>query len=408
MNRENLSEKKKAILIISALDIWSMGKAKGGPAFEQTLKGYADRGWEVYFITANYAQFDFNEDKQSIHIIRFDLPWLKKLTGLRKIGFFAKVLWWIYFQLVAIIKGIQINNRDKINIVYGYEIFAVPAVKALSKLFNVPVVSRFQGTILMQAMKLPLWKIRVWEHFIGLKIPVDLVIMTNDGTQGDQVLKILGVSMDKVMFWMNGLDIDFFDKKLKKDEAKESLRVKDKNILLTISRLVGWKHVERSINALPFIINKYPNTLLIIVGEGPEKDKLELIVQGLKIEQYVRFDGAVPHKEIPKYFAAADIFLSFYDLSNVGNPLLEAMISGKSIVTLNNGYTGKFIINEHNGILLENTDIEKISQAIISLLGDDNQRNQLGLNAKKFADTHFWTWKERLNAEIRVVDGLLK
>ena len=82
---------------------------------------------------------------------------------------------------------------------------------------------------------------------------------------------------------------------------------------------------------------------MIIKGDGPERKILEQLSNKLGIKQYIRFEGASPHNEVPKYFATADIFLSFYDWSNVGNPLLEAMMGGKCIVTLNNGDTGRFI-----------------------------------------------------------------
>jgi len=62
---------------------------------------------------------------------------------------------------------------------------------------------------------------------------------------------------------------------------------------------------------------------MIIKGDGPERKILEQLSNKLGIKQYIRFEGASPH--------------------NVGNPLLEAMMRGKCIVTLNNGDTGRFI-----------------------------------------------------------------
>lgn len=399
---------QRRILIISALDFWSMGKDKGGSALSQTLRGYADRGWDVYFITGNRAQSDNGEPNPNIHVIRFDALWLKKLIRLRKIGFFAKILWWIYFQVAAFIKRQQLNIRRKIDVVYGYEIFAVPVAKVLSKLFHVPVVSRFQGTILVKAMKLSFWRVRMWEHVLGLSMPANLAIMTNDGTQGDHVLQKLGVNMDQVKFWINGVDLKYFNEMPEKLEAKKILNVNDKNVLVTVSRLVAWKHVERSICALPEVVRMFPSSVLVIIGDGPERGKLKRLTYELKVDQHVRFESAVPHQEIPKYLAAADIFLSFYDLSNVGNPLLEAMISGKCIITLNNGDTSRFIQNGNNGILLEYEDLPRVPQVTKQLLADEKRRKKLGSNARKFAKEHFWTWEERMDAEVQAVEMLLR
>jgi len=170
----SVSEMKlqRTILFISALDFWSMGKGKGGPALWRTLKGYADRGWEVFFITSNRPQGAATKLPENIHVLRFDAPWLKQLLQIRKVGFFANIFWWLYFQIVAFAIARRIRSKNRIDVVYGYEIYGVPVAKLLSKLWCVPVVSRFQGTSFGVG-----WgnrrfrKIRAWEHLVGLRAP---------------------------------------------------------------------------------------------------------------------------------------------------------------------------------------------------------------------------------------------
>jgi len=400
---------QKCVLIISALDYWSMGEGKGGPALYKTLTGYAERGWKVYFITGNRPQDVSDNLHKNIHVIRFDAPWLKRLIQIKKIGFFAKILWWVYFQVMAFIKARKLRTKEKFDVIYGYEIDGVPVAKLLSTLWRVPVVARFQGTSLgVDWMKRKLWRLRAWDHVVGLRIPVDLVIMTNDGTQGDRVLKSLGVNMERVRFWINGVDWELFKSLPEKAEARNYLQVNVQNVLLTVSRLVRWKRVDRALQALPEIVCSFPDTILLIVGDGPERQRLERLAKDLGVQNHVRFEGAVPHQEIPKYLAAADIFLSFYDWSNVGNPLLEAMMAGKCIVTLNNGDTGRFIRNGGNGILLEYEDLPKLPEVIKDLLANEDLRNRLGANARKFAEEHFWSWEERMEAEIAEVSRLIE
>lgn len=404
-----ITRNQKTILIISALDFWSMGKGKGAPSLWQTLKGYADRGWKVYFITGNKDKNSVDEVHPNIRVIRFDARWLKRLMCIKKIGFFARLLWWLWFQVVAFIKAQRIRANSQIDVVYGYEIIAVPVAKVLSELWHVPVVSRFQGTILRVAwMNRRFWKIRAWEHILGLKVPVDLVIMANDGTQGDRVLQQLGVNTHRVRFWMNGLNWKLFEDMPEKQEARKALNLSGAQILLAISRLDTWKRVDRSIQALPEVVKDFPNTLLVIVGDGQERERLEQLTYELGVKSSVRFESAVPHSEVPKYLAAADIFISLYDWSNVGNPLLEAMRAGKCIVTLNNGDTGRFIKNGENGILLEYEDLPKLSVIIKELLAHEELRDKLGANARKFAEENFWSWEERIEAEIREISRLVE
>lgn len=401
-------DKEKSVLFISALDCWSMGKGKGGPALYRTLLGYAERGWKVYFITGNRPRGTSDDLHENIHVIRFDAPWLKQVMQVKKLGFFAKILWWVYFQIMAFIKAQKLRSKQKIDIIYGYEIAGVPVARLLSKLWGVPIVARFQGTSFgVHWMKRRLWKLRAWDHVLGLRIPVDLVIMTNDGTQGDRVLQSLGVDMRKVRFWMNGVDWDLFKSLPEKAEARRQLLINYGRVLITMSRLVHWKRVDRSIKALPEVVRAFPDTLLLILGDGPERERLERLAVELGVKEHIRFEGAVPHLEVPKYLAAGDIFLSFYDWSNVGNPLLEAMMAGKCIITLNNGDTGRFIRNGENGVLLEYEDLPKLPEVIKELLANEKLRNYLGANARKFAEENFWSWEERINAEVAEVQKLL-
>lgn len=405
----NKASKRKSVLFISALDCWSMGYGKGGPALYKTLTGYAQRGWKVYFITSN-KKSGTDEVCENIEILRFDAPLLKRLMLVRKVGFFAKFLWWFYFQLMVFVKAQKLYlEGTRFDVIYGYEIYGTPVAKLLSKLWKVPMVARFQGTSFGVGWERKKFRcFRAWEHYIGLRIPADLVIMTNDGTQGDRVLQSLGVDMSKVRFWLNGVDWNSFCSVLRSEEARSSLKIGHKYVLLCVSRLVSWKRVDRSIRALPEVVKSFPDTLLVVVGDGPERKSLEQLASKLGVQDHIRFAGAVPHAEVPKYLASADIFLSLYDWSNVGNPLLEAMMAGKCIVTLNNGDTGQFIKNGKNGILLEYEDLPRLPEIIKELLANEELRKQLGANARKFAEENFWTWEERIEAEVREVEALLE
>ena len=107
------------------------------------------------------------------------------------------------------------------------------------------------------------------------------------------------------------------------------------------------------------------------------------------------------------YLQRADVFISLYSASNLGNPLFEAMRCGKAIITVDTGTTGSVIKNEANGILLPEKELSCLHKEICRLLSDENERKRLGNGAKRFADENFRTWDERVAAEIREVTALL-
>lgn len=401
---------KKSLLIISGLDIWSMGTGKGAQSLYQTLKGYADGGWKVHFLTGNKSRDSVYDVHPMIRITRFDLPWLKALYSRRVVSHLAKTLWWIIFQIIALVYGIFLARREKFDLFYGYDTLGVPCGWLLSKIFRKPFISRFQGTTIGYFRSQKLWRLKYWDQILALKTPSDLLIMTNDGQEEDKLLQSLGVDLSRVKFWMNGISKRFslppgFDAQAFKTGLGLS---GEEKVVLTVNRLHKWKRIDRVIRAMPGIIRREPNTRLVVVGEGEEYPRLKSLATDLKVEERVLFAGAVSHGNVPKYLAMADVFVSCNDSANIGNPLLEAMISGRCIVTLNNGSTGDLIQDNVTGMLVEMDEIASMDRVIAGLLRDEQKRDCLGQNARDFASSYFWTWQERLDAELVLAGQLVE
>jgi len=256
-------------------------------------------------------------------------------------------------------------RRETFDVVYGYETAATPTAYIISRVRKVPMVARFQGTTFkVDWEKKRFRSLRAWNTVLGLRVPADLIIMTNDGTQGDVVLEELGVPKSKVRFWMNGVDWQSFRVLPAQSEARKQLDISSQYVLLTVSRLVSWKRVDRALRALPDIVKQFPSTVLLVVGDGPEKDPLMALSRELGVWEHVRFEGAVERSRLPLYYSAADILLSFYDWSNVGNPLLEAMMAGRPVVTIWSGDTERIVSSWSNGVILEEyTPVGRLQQS---------------------------------------------
>ena len=75
------------------------------------------------------------------------------------------------------------------DLIYAYEVHAVLAARLLRRRgFRLPLVARFQGTVMHPALGDRLMYVRRYEEALALKTPADLYLMTDDGTQGDEVL----------------------------------------------------------------------------------------------------------------------------------------------------------------------------------------------------------------------------
>lgn len=402
----------KNIIIMSALNLWSINKQKGAPSFYNTVKGYCDAGWKVYLINTDSFQLGQYSDLNDITHFKVNL-FFKNAHKIKKLGYFLKLFNQIFldWQFKKIAFQLLTNEAIKNKVViYAYEVASVNAAKKISCIFNIPLVTRFQGTIMANKNYSLINIFRYYPHFQALTTAADVLIMTNDGTNGDKVLKLLDNRSDKIYFWRNGVDLPEIDrtkKIFKKCKSMEDQKQKREKVFITVSRLVKWKRVDRAILAFSEVLEDHPKCRLLIVGDGDERFELQKLAEELGIKEKINFVGGIPHANVFDYINSADVFLSLYDLSNVGNPLMEAMSCGKPIITLNVGDTASVIQHEKTGILLNLSDIDKISHYMCKLITDESYAAKLGQNAFHYAKENFYSWSQRIVMELNVVEKLI-
>lgn len=107
---------------------------------------------------------------------------------------------------------------------------------------------------------------------------------------------------------------------------------------------------------------------------------------------------------IVRLIAAADVFCSFYDFSNVGFALLEAMSCGVAIVATDSGATRDFVIDGVHGIVVPHRDDGAAAEAVVRLLDDPELRRRLGEQAKSRARSEFASREARKRLELALLD----
>jgi glycosyltransferase involved in cell wall biosynthesis len=413
------------ILMVCALDLWSLSEGRGAPTLYRTLEAYGRRGHSVFCVVptigANHSYEPLSlarsvepPDIDSVSFERLHLPSLgEKGWPLPNVVAKAdqKLRFAVLFPWLAARRAEAILRAKSIDLLYGYEVHGVLTVRLLRRRWALPSVSRFQGTVMYPALSSRLAYLRKYEEVLALRAPADLYIMTDDGTRGDEVLARWNPdSQGRTRFWRNGLDLDRLAP-ASPEKAREERRAldisEDAFVLVMATRLARWKRVDRALSAMPLVRAVLPQASLLIVGDGEERANLEALARDLCLGDAVRFVGAVPQREVARYMWAADLFLSLNELSNVGNPLLEAMACGKAIVTLDVGDTRDLVRDGETGRLLSAGDAEAVATAVIDLARDPSLRQRLEEGAREYAREHFWTWEERMAAEIDEVERLV-
>lgn len=386
------------IIFISMLKMWSMGEMTGAPSFYLTLKAYVENGYNVVLISPNtddiktYFSNDFT-------IVPIELKY-EKLLNKKKIGTIFRLLRILNFERKAYRVAKKYVQRD--SVLYGYEVHGIMPAKKIAKQNNCKLISRYQGTVISRESAQNssfIKRLKMYPHFQALKTAADICIMTNDGTFGNDVLNHIGNMSKKILFLRNGIDFDKNRRKIFGD-CFDKKQFK----FLTVSRVVKWKRIDRAINLIKELVDLGYDCTLEIVGNGNEIENLKKLVDNLNLNKRVTFRGAVPHDQIYEIMQTADFFVSFYDLSNLGNPLFEAMYMGLPIITLDVGDTASVITDNVNGILIQPYDLKNAAIRIRPYLDNYSSAIDVGVSARQYALNNFYSWDERMKMEIDCVE----
>lgn len=189
-----------------------------------------------------------------------------------------------------------------------------------------------------------------------------------------------GVSADKIKVIYNSIeDLPILDTK---DGLKKALSF-NYPTLVSVGRLVPWKGFGLLIEIMPEIIKSYPQAKLYIIGSGPEREKLGVLIQALNLESAVCLVGQLPRVEVLRYLKASDVFLLNTNYEGFSHQLLEVAQCHTPIITTRVGGNSELITDRVNGRLVDYNDKESLVSAIIDLLAKPDQTENYCQQAEK-------------------------
>ena len=155
------------------------------------------------------------------------------------------------------------------------------------------------------------------------------------------------------------------------NDLKKFLGIKKKDFcILTVSRIAQEKSIDRLIKNHKELLKKYPNIKFVIVGDGPDFDKLKDLAKELKVDDSVIFTGKIAFSNVPLYYTLGDVFVTASTTETQGLTVIEAMCASVPVVAVNDESFRNSVINDLNGYLF-NTDEEYMKY--IGKLHDDKE-----------------------------------
>lgn len=392
---EKVNRRKHLLILSPWKGDWDFNSIRSNPENAYLLTGLHKAGFLIHLI------FPMEGKKyhipESFHNLSPQPVRIPHFPRIRKIGVFFLILHYIIVNLKMIREGTKLIRQKRMDLIYGFSSYVAPAVFILGKLYRRPTLLKLYGIYFLLPFK---WfSLRYYiENFstlIAFLLSFNKLIVEDNGTQGDKAAEIFKIPEENFLFWKNPVD---------KSWIKVKREPKDKTII-AVGNLMRSKGFDLTIRAMARVIEREPSARLLIIGEGPERERLEKIIMRLGLEKNVFLLGAKRHKEILEYYRTAEIMITTNRLSNLRRPVQEAMICGIPVVATDIRDTFKIIKDKETGLLVK-SDLGDIVQKILLLWRDKELYKRISEDAKRFAFFYFPSWEHGIEEEITLIYSL--
>lgn len=188
----------------------------------------------------------------------------------------------------------------------------------------------------------------------------------------------LGAPEAHTLVLRNGVDLKRFTPG-DRQAARAALGV-DGFVLLSVGSLIERKGHELTIEAL----SRHPDCTLLLAGQGPLRAELEALAQRLGVADRVRFLGEIPHDELPKVYAAADVMVLASSREGWANVLLESMACGTPVLATDVNGAREIVRSPAAGLLVRNRTAAALAGVLEKLRGNMPSREATRLYAEGF------------------------
>lgn len=228
----------------------------------------------------------------------------------------------------------------------------------------------------------------------------DAVVAVSGFTR-NALIELMGLPGDKIEVIFNGVDVERFAPRPKAHDLVESYAIGNRRVLLSVGRLVERKGIDQVLHALPALLERHPDLHYLIVGEGPDRPRLERIAAAEGVTGRVTFTGRVAAERLADHYALCDLFvlpnreLADGDTEGFGLVFLEANACGKPVVGGRAGGAVEAVHDGQSGLLVDGTNVADITAAIDRILGDEALYASLSEGGLKLAQASGWDSRGR-------------
>jgi len=356
---------------------------------------------EVIILTGfpNHPTGVIPEDYRGKSFLREDVDGIKIIRtyifATANKGFIKRILSYISFMFSSIIQGTGTSGKQDVIIASSPQFFVGIAGYIISRLKSIPFIFEIRDLWPESIVQLGLLKskfvisILEWIEIFLYKRAAHIIAVTDSTVD---ILVKRGIQKEKISVIKNGVDLKLFNYQDNQTSLKDKYGFKDKFIVSYIGTH-GLSHALDKVLESAELIKDKKDIVFLLVGEGAEKEKLQIVAKEKSLSNVV-FVDQINKSQLPDYYALSDIVLVtlrklplFKHV--IPSKLFEIMAMKRPIIISVDGEARKIVENANSGIFAEPEKPIELKNTINEFYEDSDKRKQLGENGRNFVVENF-------------------
>lgn len=296
----------------------------------------------------------------------------------------------------------QWTGGKKVRFVWErHDLFGGPG-RRLADRHGVPLVTSAEAVVVWEARKWgverPGWGAWLERHGEGAHLKKsDLVICVTEDVRRKVVS--LGVADERTMVTPNRVDSSLFHPKVSGEQIRQKYNLAGR-------RVIGWTGSFRRFHGLSDVIRAFDkvhrthkDTVLMLVGDGQERERMQQLALELNLKDTIVFPGRIPFTEVPSFVAAFDVALvtaaSALDFHYSPLKLREYLALGRPVIAARAGDLPKLFSEDRDLLFYQAGDVHDLSSVLLRLLDDGALQQRLQQQAIRMFEAD-GTWRHEL------------
>lgn len=298
----------------------------------------------------------------------------------------------------------QVKKCDIVH-VHGHPYLSSYLAIKIAKKFAKPIILTQHNTFIEYG--------NFWDHAERIN---DAIIGRSNLRAADRIIVVsratmnyvlsLGANPQRTEILYNGVDLDRFKPAPSmKTEFRKALRIpEDYFVALTVRRLVYKNGIDFLLESARIAIKKNPRLLFLVIGRGPDFEKISNKISEFKLEGKFKLLGFITDDMLPQYYNASDVFV-LPSKSGEGLPLvlLEAMACGLPVIATNVGGVPE-IVNETCGEIVQPGDVLSLAETLVKFSNANDTFNRM--KVRNFVERRF-NWDKNVKKLTKIYEELI-